>query len=402
MKYIIAIGIFQALAATILLWRSRIRNQADDLLIALLVSICLHLSIKFFIYSFVLDTEVLTMMNTFIWFCYLPLLYLYTLKTIQPSFIPASKWYVFVPLIIGAICFFSVVSALVTSTKAGHQILSWYNAISVWAILSFDAIMACWIIIYANKKLNTQSNERRLIIQLASLFLATSLLSFSFIVIKPFGFAHNYIGRSIIYSVLIVICIRIITFRYSAFMNVAIENFGLNSISQNNQDKFKQVGNVDQDLPLAIKNSPQENKLTLSSSSAIMINERKELLSMDEMLSIALKLENAMNIERYYSDSELTLDKLSSLTKHNKYHISETLNHFLHKPFYTFVNEYRIKYVKQQIENLSQKDIEINMLSLAYDAGFNSKSSFNRYFKEIVGQTPTAYLKMITHHLEIA
>ena len=116
------------------------------------------------------------------------------------------------------------------------------------------------------------------------------------------------------------------------------------------------------------------------------------------MLSIVLKLESAMAKEAYFKDSELTLDKLATYTKNSKYHISETLNHYLHKPFYLFVNEYRIEYVKEQMKILAMKDYEINMLSLAYDAGFNSKSSFNRYFKEIVGETPSSYFKMVSNN----
>ncbi|TCC90135.1 helix-turn-helix domain-containing protein [Pedobacter frigiditerrae] len=408
MKYIIAIGIFQALAAAVLLWRSRVRNQADGLLIALLTCIGIHLSIKFFIYTVVTDFEVLNMMNTFIGFCYLPLLYLYTIKTIRPNFIPASQWYVFVPFAIGTIAFFSVLSVLITSLEAGHNILYWYNTISLWTLIPLDVILACWIIYYANKNLDKQSNEKKLITQIAYLFLITSILSITFILLKPFGFTYNYIARSIIYTFLIVICIRIITYRYSAAIYVQKENLELNPMVADipNYHPIRQIDNFNQQstnaMSLAETGKEPESKVIPMLSSLIFPEKRRELLSMDEMMSILLKLETAMTTQGYYKDSELTLDKLATLTKHNKYHISETLNHFLHKPFYTFVNEYRIQHVKDRIECLSKKDIEINMLTLAYDAGFNSKSSFNRYFKEIVGLTPTAYFKTIAQEIEMA
>jgi AraC-like DNA-binding protein len=40
---------------------------------------------------------------------------------------------------------------------------------------------------------------------------------------------------------------------------------------------------------------------------------------------------------------------------------------------------------------LNNPSLQVNILSLAFDCGFNSKSSFNNYFKKITGSTPTAY-----------
>jgi AraC-like DNA-binding protein len=404
MNYIIAIGIFQALVAAILLWRSKVRNHADGLLIALLACIGLHLSIKFFIYTVVTDVEVLSMMNTFIGFCYVPLLYLYTIKINRPGFIPASRWYVFIPFVVGTIVFFSVASVLATNIEAGYNMLYWYNTITLWTMIPLDIVLASWIIYYAGKYLHKQSGEKKLITQIAALFLTMGILSIGFILLKPFGFTHNYIARSIIYTFLIVICIRIITYRYSAFINVPKETITPDTKIPR-EKTFKLIDGLNQyytdAVSLTTKDLESESKVLPVYSSIILSEKRKELLGMDEMMSIVLKLETAMTTQEYYKDRELTLDKLSVLTKHNKYHISETLNHFLHKPFYTFVNEYRIQYVKDRLENLSKKDIEINMLNLAYDAGFNSKSSFNRYFKEILGQTPTAYFKMISQQMEM-
>jgi AraC-like DNA-binding protein len=58
--------------------------------------------------------------------------------------------------------------------------------------------------------------------------------------------------------------------------------------------------------------------------------------------------------------------------------------------FYNLVNEYRIKEVKDRLK--SDKYKRLTILAIAYDSGFNSKSSFNTIFKEKTGQTPSEYL----------
>lgn len=69
------------------------------------------------------------------------------------------------------------------------------------------------------------------------------------------------------------------------------------------------------------------------------------------------------------------------------------LNNYKNKPFYRYINEYRIEYFKNSVELAIEKNENINFLSFAYEAGFKSKSSFNRYFKEITGKTPSEYYK---------
>jgi AraC-like DNA-binding protein len=47
------------------------------------------------------------------------------------------------------------------------------------------------------------------------------------------------------------------------------------------------------------------------------------------------------------------------------------------------------------VEKAIQTNENINFLSFAYESGFKSKSSFNRYFKEIIGKTPSEYYKSL-------
>jgi AraC-like DNA-binding protein len=99
----------------------------------------------------------------------------------------------------------------------------------------------------------------------------------------------------------------------------------------------------------------------------------------------------------FFKACDLNLDKLASLTGINKYHLSETLNGFVGKSFYQYINEYRVSYALKQMESMSStRGEDFNVLSLAYKSGFKAKSSFNRYFKEITGFTPSEYQKVIT------
>nr|WP_314490989.1 helix-turn-helix domain-containing protein [uncultured Chryseobacterium sp.] len=105
------------------------------------------------------------------------------------------------------------------------------------------------------------------------------------------------------------------------------------------------------------------------------------------------KLDHFVKAEELFRDCDLTLDQLALKTEINKYQVSEMLNNYRNKPFYRYINEYRIEYFKSSVEMAIKRNENINFLSFAYEAGFKSKSSFNRYFKEITGKTPSEYHK---------
>jgi AraC-like DNA-binding protein len=97
-----------------------------------------------------------------------------------------------------------------------------------------------------------------------------------------------------------------------------------------------------------------------------------------------------MQKSRVYLDPDLSLDELASRLKMSRHHLTQLLNDRLRKNFYSFINEYRIGVA---IAKLNDPGAEVNILSLAFDCGFNSRSSFNNYFKKITGCTPSAYRK---------
>lgn len=74
------------------------------------------------------------------------------------------------------------------------------------------------------------------------------------------------------------------------------------------------------------------------------------------------------------------------------------IDHIMGLHLFDFVNEYRINYAKELL--LDQKRQDLTVLEILYDAGFNSKSSFNTEFKKRTGVTPTEYRKM--HSLSIS
>ena len=94
---------------------------------------------------------------------------------------------------------------------------------------------------------------------------------------------------------------------------------------------------------------------------------------------------------RIYLDPELSLEGLASRMKMPKHHLTQLMNERLMNNFYHFVNGYRIG---EAIARLNNTAVPVNILSLAFDCGFNSRSSFNNHFKKITGSSPSAYRKM--------
>ncbi|WND03849.1 helix-turn-helix transcriptional regulator [Temperatibacter marinus] len=113
---------------------------------------------------------------------------------------------------------------------------------------------------------------------------------------------------------------------------------------------------------------------------------RTALLSAEKMEGIAAKLQQVMTEEKAYLLENLSLNKLSALTRVSENHISETLSQYLGTNFFHFVNDYRIEEAKKALLNKDKL-----VISIAYEVGFNSKSTFNTAFKKRVGQNPAAY-----------
>ncbi|HVV54143.1 MAG TPA: ABC transporter permease, partial [Mucilaginibacter sp.] len=61
----------------------------------------------------------------------------------------------------------------------------------------------------------------------------------------------------------------------------------------------------------------------------------------------------------------------------------------LRKNFNDFVNEFRIQDVTRKMKDPAYD--RITLLGIAYDCGFNSKTTFNRAFKQITGESPAEY-----------
>lgn len=99
-----------------------------------------------------------------------------------------------------------------------------------------------------------------------------------------------------------------------------------------------------------------------------------------------------------YLEPELSLEELSERAGIPKHHITQLLNERFSKNFYSFINEYRIEVAMNKLKDPA---LDINLLSLAYDCGFNSKSSFNNYFKKITGVTPSVYRKNYQQNIPV-
>jgi len=104
---------------------------------------------------------------------------------------------------------------------------------------------------------------------------------------------------------------------------------------------------------------------------------------------IKTKLLELIEKEKPYLDSELTLSKLAEMISVSTHNLSEVINSKLGKTYYYFINEYRVEEFKRKLENPSAQNY--NLISIAFDSGFNSKTSFNTIFKKITNQTPSEY-----------
>jgi len=105
------------------------------------------------------------------------------------------------------------------------------------------------------------------------------------------------------------------------------------------------------------------------------------------------KLNRLINEDKFYTNPDLSLNELAGKLDIHPNYLSQIINNKENKSFYDYINTFRVNEFKNLIAIPANQ--QFTLMAIAYDCGFNSKSSFNRYFKKISGQTPSQYVKAL-------
>ena len=117
----------------------------------------------------------------------------------------------------------------------------------------------------------------------------------------------------------------------------------------------------------------------------------KSGLSEVERKKIINRLREVMETEKPYRGNDLNINELANILDTSLHKLSQVINESFHQNFYDFINTYRVEESKQLLKNLETQKYTI--ISIAYDCGFSSKSSFYNAFNKNTGITPGEYLK---------
>ncbi len=103
------------------------------------------------------------------------------------------------------------------------------------------------------------------------------------------------------------------------------------------------------------------------------------------------ELDDIMERQKPYLNQKLLKAELAELIGISNPELARLLNEKIGMNFFQYVNYYRIREFIQLAE--SERGQQLTFFGLAQEAGFNSKTTFNKSFRQIMGSSPSEYLK---------
>ncbi|NME70389.1 helix-turn-helix domain-containing protein [Flammeovirga aprica] len=128
--------------------------------------------------------------------------------------------------------------------------------------------------------------------------------------------------------------------------------------------------------PIELKNTYKKEELPSND---------KEVTAFVEQITVLFEKEN------FYTKQDLTLNDVSNVMNIPSHKLTKLIQQSFKKNFPELVNEYRVQaFIKRVMMGDAEKT---TLLSIAYEVGFHSKSTFNRAFKKSTGMTPKEFMK---------
>ncbi|AQT60390.1 AraC family transcriptional regulator [Cellvibrio sp. PSBB023] len=128
------------------------------------------------------------------------------------------------------------------------------------------------------------------------------------------------------------------------------------------------------------------NTRQLLSVNAMPIAKPVQPAKMDHKVAV---IEKAMNEDKLYLESNINLERFAEQIGLKPRDISAILKMHYQSNFFEFINRYRVEEAKRLL--LSPDFKNETVLEIIYKSGFNSPSAFHRFFKRMVGVTPTEF-----------
>ncbi len=113
----------------------------------------------------------------------------------------------------------------------------------------------------------------------------------------------------------------------------------------------------------------------------------KQRLSAEHQAAILVRLLEVLDGQQHYTQPGFSLRELCDHLDESPHHVSQAINDSHHRNFYDMINRRRVARASSLLKDNPDKAV----LDIAFECGFNSKSSFNDVFKRYTGQTPSQH-----------
>lgn len=103
------------------------------------------------------------------------------------------------------------------------------------------------------------------------------------------------------------------------------------------------------------------------------------------------RIRRTMESQQLYLTPNLNIEEFARHTGIHYREVSSIINKHFNTNFFEFVNEYRVNKARQML--LDKDCADMTILDILLESGFNSKSSFHRFFKRYTGMSAADFRK---------
>lgn len=348
-------------------------------------------------------------------FLFTPFLYLYTVTYLNPAYRISRRtfWLLFLPAIIElaiftASCIYFSMHSYTTAERSEIANGNYFIVRTTLAIL-FNLTVTIFayrrVAVFSRKVRDVVSSMRSLNYQWIKSILnvATALWYFWLLLfLIEVGWSKHggqWLGW-LYFPLYMTLALVILVFGYFALFKPYLPLYYL--------DIQQELKNIEQPVPLPADTSPdeteapvseQENMITDPVAAKDIISDTDKPVAPAESNTAATEeaamplaalfedIERLLEKEKLFSNPDLTLQSLADKLDTSSYNISQAIKlHSAGGTFYRYINTHRLRYFMLLLQKKENRIYTLH--TIGQMAGFNSRTTFTKYCKEVTGLTP--------------